>query len=223
MLDGVSCICSYPIPAPPHCFPDRQWPRIRQPNLSPTSVKSWRRVPAFLPIHFFPKRKEMYSQWPVVLASPINQIFLMHLHCLIVIFILSHYYIYNDFFSVIYWKEWCNLRITQIYTKFFKKIYKLFLWIPDIIEIYIKLFTNSSEIKKNKIHTRRWERRDCRRVFRARVRVSGRDTGTGMIACLTLKPSGRTHRDASHARSRQHDRRRGEADASASHGPKNDW
>jgi len=42
--------------------------------------------------------------------------------------------------------------------------------------------------------------RDCRRVFCARVRVSSRDTGTGMIACLTLKPSERTHRDASHAR-----------------------
>ena len=62
--------------------------------------------------------------------------------------------------------------------------------------------------------------RDCRRVFCARVRVSSRDTGTGMIACLTLKPSGHTHRDASHARTRQRDRRRGEADASASHGPK---
>ena len=37
-------------------------------------------------------------------------------------------------------------------------------------------------------------------MFRARVRVSGRDTGTGMIACLTLKPNGHTHRDASHAR-----------------------
>ena len=58
-------------------------------------------------------------------------------------------------------------------------------------------------------------------VFRARVRVSDKDTGTGMIACLTLKPSARTHRDTSHARTRQHDRRRGEADASASHGPKN--
>ena len=40
------------------------------------------------------------------------------------------------------------MRITQIYAKFFKKIYKLFLWIPDIREIYVKLFTNSSEIKK---------------------------------------------------------------------------
>ena len=56
------------------------------------------------------------------------------------------------------------------------------------------------KLKKNKIHTRRWERRDCRRMFHALVRVWGRDTGTGMIACLTLKPSGRTHRDASHAR-----------------------
>ena len=87
-----------------------------------------------------------------------------------------------------------------------------------------KYISNYSQIlqklKKNKIHTRRWERRDCRRVFRVHVHVLGRDTGTGMIACLTLKPSGRTHRDASHARSRQHDRRRGEADASASHGPK---
>ena len=30
--------------------------------------------------------------------------------------------------------------------------------------------------------------------------MSGSDTSTGMITCLTLKPSGRTHRDASHAR-----------------------
>ena len=37
-------------------------------------------------------------------------------------------------------------------------------------------------------------------MFRARIRTSGRDTGTGTIACLTLKPSGRTHMDASHAR-----------------------
>ena len=45
---------------------------------------------------------EMSSQEPVVLASPINQIFLIHLHCFIAIFTLSYHYIYNDFFSVIY-------------------------------------------------------------------------------------------------------------------------
>jgi hypothetical protein len=31
--------------------------------------------------------------------------FLMHLHCLIVIFTLFYYYIYDDFFSVIYWTK----------------------------------------------------------------------------------------------------------------------
>ena len=101
----------------------------------------------------------MSSQQPVVLAPPINQIFLIHLHCLIAIFILSYYYIYNDLFSVIYCKEWCNLGITQIYVNFFKKTYKLFLWILDIREIYIKLFTNSSEIKKTK-STQEGERRE---------------------------------------------------------------
>jgi hypothetical protein len=37
---------------------------------------------------------------------------------------------------------------------FLKKIYKLFLWIPNIREIYVKLFTNSSGFSK-KTHTRR--------------------------------------------------------------------
>ena len=84
----------------------------------------------------------------VVLAPSTTRFLPIHLHCLIAIFTPSYYYIYNNFFSVIYWIEWCNLGITQIYARFFKKIYKLFLWIPDIREIYIKLFTNSSEIKK---------------------------------------------------------------------------
>jgi hypothetical protein len=47
----------------------------------------------------------MASQQPIVLASPNNQIFLMHLYRLITIFTLPYYYIYNDFFSVIYWTE----------------------------------------------------------------------------------------------------------------------
>ena len=55
-------------------------------------------------------------------------------------------------------------------------------------------------------------------VFRAHIHVSGRNTGTDMIVCLMLKPSERTRRDASHAPA---DRRRGEADASTLHGPKN--
>ena len=38
------------------------------------------------------------------------------------------------------------MRITQIYAKIFRKIYKLFLWIPDIREIYIKLFTNITKL-----------------------------------------------------------------------------
>ena len=38
----------------------------------------------------------------------------------------------------------------------FQEVYKLFLWIPDIGEIYDKLFTNSPDIsKKIKIHARR--------------------------------------------------------------------
>ena len=43
----------------------------------------------------------------VVLAPPSSnyQILDVHLHCLIDIFILSYYYIYNNFFSVIYWTE----------------------------------------------------------------------------------------------------------------------
>ena len=32
--------------------------------------------------------------------------------------------------------------ITQIYANFFRKNYKLFLWIADISEIYVKLFIN---------------------------------------------------------------------------------
>ena len=90
----------------------------------------------------------MSNQQPVVLAPSTNQIFPIHLHCLIAIFTLPYYYIYNNFFSLIYWKEWCNLGITQIYAKFFKKIYKLFMWIPDIREIYVKLFINFSQMKK---------------------------------------------------------------------------
>jgi hypothetical protein len=31
---------------------------------------------------------------------------------------------------------------------FFKKNYKIFLWIPNIREIYVKLFINSSKISK---------------------------------------------------------------------------
>ena len=54
---------------------------------------------------FFIKKKELSSQQQVVLAPSNNQIFLMHLHCLIAIFTPSYYYIYNDFFSVIYWTE----------------------------------------------------------------------------------------------------------------------
>jgi hypothetical protein len=68
----------------------------------------------------------IHSQQRVVLAPPNNQIFPMHLHHLIAIFTSSYYYIYNDFSSIIYR---CNLGITPIYAKFFKKNYKFFLWI----------------------------------------------------------------------------------------------
>ena len=95
----------------------------------------------------------MPSQQLVVLASPNNWIFFMHLHRLLAIFTPPYYYIYNDVFSVIYWTERCNLGITQdlrqIYAKFSKKIYKFFLWISDIIEKYIKLFTNVIKLFTN--------------------------------------------------------------------------
>ena len=41
------------------------------------------------------------------------------------------------------------MRMIQIYTNFFSKIYKLFLWISDIKEIYIKLFTNIIKLFTN--------------------------------------------------------------------------
>ena len=41
------------------------------------------------------------------------------------------------------------MRITQIYAKIFRKIYKLFLWIPDIKEIYVKLFTDIIKLFTN--------------------------------------------------------------------------
>jgi len=162
----------------------------------------------------------MSNQQPVVLAPPTNQIFLIHLHCLIAIFTLPYYYIYNDFFSVIYWKEWCNLRITQIYVKFFKKIYKLFIWIPDIREIYIKLFTNSSEIKKTK-STQGGERGEI--VAGCSVLTFVCQVGTQAPAWLLAWRWSRGDARTGTHRTRQHDRRRGEADVSASHDPKNGW
>jgi hypothetical protein len=45
------------------------------------------------------------SQQRVVLAPPNNQILHIHLHCLIAIFTPLYYYIYNDFFTEIYWIE----------------------------------------------------------------------------------------------------------------------
>ena len=77
---------------------------------------------------------------PNCFSPSINWILFMHLHHLLAIFTSPYYYIYNDLFSVIYWTEWCNLRINQdlkqIYAKFSKKIHNFFLWIPDTKEIY---------------------------------------------------------------------------------------
>jgi hypothetical protein len=47
----------------------------------------------------------MASQELVVLATSNDQIFPTHLHRLVTIFTPSYYYIYNYFFSVIYWTE----------------------------------------------------------------------------------------------------------------------
>ena len=41
---------------------------------------------------FWPQKPNLSGQQPVILAHPYNQIFLMHLHCIITIFT----YIYND-------------------------------------------------------------------------------------------------------------------------------
>ena len=70
----------------------------------------------------------------------------------------------------------------------------------NIYQIIHKFFKNKN--KKQNPHKEVREER-LSQVFRARVCALGRDTGTGMmIACFTLKRSGRTHRDASHARAR---------------------
>ena len=77
----------------------------------------------------------------------------LHLQCLFTIFTMSYYYIYNDFFTIIYWIERCKLGITQllflwiadlreIYDKLFRKRSKLFLQIAHIKKMYAKLFTN---------------------------------------------------------------------------------
>ena len=78
------------------------------------------------------RKKNLSRQQPVVLDPFNNQIFSIHLHCLIAIFTSPYYYIYNDLFSVIYWTEWCNLDITQL----------LFLWIVDLIPKLSEKFTN---------------------------------------------------------------------------------
>jgi len=164
----------------------------------------------------------MSSQQLVVLAPPINQIFLKHLHCLIAIFTLPYYYIYNDFFSVIHWKQWCNLGVTQIYIKFLKKIYKLFLWIPVIREIYIQLFTNYSEIKKKQNpHKEVREERLSQGVPCSCSCV--RQGHSHRHDCLLDTEAERTHAQRRITRTHAHDRRRGEADASASYVLKNGW
>ena len=158
------------------------------------------------------------SRWhSVVLVSHVNWIFLIYLHRLLAIFTQSYYYIYNDFFSVIYWTEWCKLGITQIYVNF-KKRFTNYLYEFQTSEKYISNYSQILQKLKKNPHKEVREERLSQGVPCSRSCVRH-----GMIACLTLKPSGRTHRDASHARTRQHDRRRGEADASASHGPKNSW
>jgi hypothetical protein len=109
----------------------------------------------------------------------------MHLHYVIAIFTLPYYYIYNNFFSVIYWTKWYNLRITQdlrqIYAKFSKTNYKFFLWIPNTREIYIKLFTNVNTLFTN-LQVYKWKKGSCtgsarrrrgRRHPRARTTASG--------------------------------------------------
>jgi hypothetical protein len=77
----------------------------------------------------------------------------MHLHCLIVIFTPPYYYIYNDFFSVFFWIEWCNLGITQIYAKFFKKKLQIFSIDSkhqrNIYQIIHKFFRNLKEETQN--------------------------------------------------------------------------
>ena len=76
----------------------------------------------------------------------------------------------------------------QIYAIFFKKNYKLFLWVADIREIYVELFTNVKLFANLQMEEQRAERKNREQVLsssgrtRERKQRAEKEAGARLLA-----------------------------------------